>query len=108
MAKSQCGALRITRKSILKKTNSRCAYCGTRLTKRNFQRDHLEPLVRFRGVRYSFSGSTGCKFPQNHNLANIVPACRACNRDKGSMDLETWRGCFPPGHVFYMETEEAP
>jgi 5-methylcytosine-specific restriction endonuclease McrA len=94
--------MRITRKVILAKTHGKCAYCGTRLTKRNFQRDHLEPLVRFRGVRYSFSGSTGCKYPQNHNLANIVPACRACNKAKGAMDLETYRA-IEPGRVFYFE-----
>jgi 5-methylcytosine-specific restriction endonuclease McrA len=104
--------MRVSRSQVLKRTKGRCAYCGTRLTKRNFQRDHLEPLVRFRGVRYSFSGSTGCKYPQNHNLANIVPACRACNKAKSNLDIETWRGSlrwpgWRSGIVFYFEKQGA-
>ena len=97
--------MRITRKAVLARTNSRCGYCGKKLT-RGWQRDHVAPLVRFKNVRYSFSGSTGCKFPQNHRIENIVAACRACNKDKSNLDLETYRGCFEPGHTFYMETLE--
>jgi 5-methylcytosine-specific restriction endonuclease McrA len=67
------------------------------------QRDHIVPLIRFKNVRWSFSGATGCKYPQNHRIENVVAACRACNKAKSNLDLEIWRGCFEPGHVFYFE-----
>jgi hypothetical protein len=72
------------------------------------QRDHVQPIIRYRGVRWSFSGRHGCKYPALHCLANIVPACRACNKDKSNLDLETYRGCFEPGHVFYFEKRAVP
>lgn len=98
----------VSRKQILAKTNGRCAYCGTPLTMRTMFRDHMEPLVRYRGVKFAFSGRNGCVNPENHNLDNIVPACRGCNDSKGSLDLETWRGSlrwigWQKGIVFWME-----
>lgn len=73
------------------------------------RRDHVVPLVRFRGARFSFGGRNGCVNPENHNLDNIVPACDGCNTSKGSMDLETWRGSLrwfgwnTEGVTFYFE-----
>ena len=95
--------MRITRRQVLKRTKGRCGYCGRRLTLRTMQRDHIVPLIRFKNVRWSFSGATGCKYPQNHRIENVVAACRACNKAKSNLDLEIWRGCFEPGHVFYFE-----
>lgn len=80
----------ISRKKLYAKYGGRCAYCGTPLG-RSWQRDHVEPLVRFRNVRWTFSGRNGCKNPSAHREDNIVAACTPCNKDKGSMDLETWR-----------------
>ena len=91
-----------TRKAIAARTGNRCAYCGKLLT-RGWQRDHVEPLIRYRGVCFSFAGSNGCKHPERHIPENIVAACRPCNKDKGAMDLETWRN-ITPGRVFYFET----
>ena len=95
--------MRILRRQVLERTGGKCAYCGTPLKGTRWQRDHIAPLVRFKNVRYSFSGVTGCKYPQNHQIENVVAACRACNKAKSNLDLETWRGCFEPGHVFYFE-----
>ena len=95
-----------TRKTIAAKTNNRCAYCGKPLT-RGWQRDHVEPLIRHRGVRFSFAGSNGCKHPERHTAANIVAACRPCNKAKGAMDLETYRAVVP-GRVFYFERTGKP
>ena len=95
------------RKTLLAKTGGRCAYCGCVLDGR-WQRDHVEPLVRYRNVRWTFSGRTGCKYPERHRPDNLVAACMDCNRSKGAMDLETWRGTlrwlgWRKGVVFYFE-----
>jgi 5-methylcytosine-specific restriction endonuclease McrA len=80
----------VSRKKIAAKFGNRCAYCGQPL-KRNWCREHVKPIVRFRNVRWSFSGRHGCKYPENHTLDNIVPACKECNDSKSSLDIETWR-----------------
>ncbi|MNJ62231.1 hypothetical protein D3C77_580640 [compost metagenome] len=36
--------------------------------------------------------------PQNHQLANMMPACAPCNISKGRQTLEGWRGWIA-GHV---------
>ena len=98
----------VSKKKILAKTQGRCAYCGKALTLRTMRRDHVEPIVRFRNVRWTFSGRYGCKHPERHTLANIMAACDKCNTDKGPFDLETWRASLkwlPLGQsvVFYFE-----
>jgi 5-methylcytosine-specific restriction endonuclease McrA len=97
----------IGRKAVLAKTKGRCAYCGIPLG-RLWHRDHVVPLVRFKGVRYSFGGRNGCVNPEAHDIDNIVAACVACNKSKGPLDLETWRASlkWPPlggPVVFYFE-----
>lgn len=47
-----------------------CAYCGKPAT----SLDHIIPKFK--------SGSS--------NRNNLIPACRRCNANKGSMDLEEW------------------
>ncbi len=86
------------RKTLLTKTQGRCAYCGKPVTPRTMQRDHVEPLGRYRGVRYTFSGRNGCANPAAHRSDNVVACCAPGNKDKGSMDLETWRASlrWPP------------
>jgi len=102
----------IGRKAVLAKTGGRCAYCGAVLG-RLWHRDHVVPLVRFKGVRWSFGGRNGCVNPEAHDFDNIVAACVACNKSKGSMDLETWRGSLRwpgwrgGGVVFYFERRAA-
>lgn len=98
----------ISRKTLYNRYGGRCAYCGVALPRHGWHRDHVEPIVRFRGVRYTFSGRGGCKYPENHRADNIVACCAACNKDKGSLDLETWRGTlrwlgWQRGIVFYFE-----
>lgn len=102
----------VSRKLILAKTNGHCAYCGVPLTLRTMRRDHVAPIIRYRNVRYSFSGRNGCVNPEAHSLDNIVPACDGCNRSKGPMDLETWRGSlrwpgWRNGIVFWFERYKA-
>lgn len=103
------------RKTLLAKTSSKCAYCGRPLTVRTMQRDHVQPIVRYRNARWTFSGRNGCKHPENHRADNIVVACAECNRSKGAFDLTTWRASlrwpgWRDGIVFYFERhkKEAP
>jgi len=100
----------VSKKRVLAKTGSRCAYCGGALTLRTMQRDHIAPLCRYRNVRWTFSGRFGCKYPANHRLDNIIACCKPCNMSKGSMDLSTWRASlkwpgWKTGIVFYFEKQ---
>ena len=63
------------RREIYGKTGGHCAYCGTTLTFKEMQVDHVVPLRR--------GGSD--------TLDNMLPACRSCNRYKGSCTLEGFR-----------------
>ena len=58
------------RQSIYEAWHHKCGYCGEMAT----SLDHIVP--RFR------SGSS--------NRNNLVPACRSCNANKGSQDMEHW------------------
>lgn len=82
----------VSRKKLFNQYGGRCAYCGTALPPRGWHRDHIEPLIRHKGKRYTFSGRYGCKNPAAHRPDNIVACCVACNKDKANFDLETWRG----------------
>lgn len=98
----------ISRKNLFAKYGGRCAYCGHVLPQRGWHRDHIEPILRHRGKRWTFSGRNGCSNPAGHRADNIVAACAACNLDKGNMDLETWRGSlrwlgWQRGIVFWFE-----
>lgn len=98
----------ISRKALYAQYGGRCAYCGVPLPKHGWHRDHVEPLIRWRGVKWTFSGRKGCSNPEAHRADNIVAACVACNKDKASADLETWRGSlrwpgWRQGIVFWFE-----
>lgn len=54
--------------------NGKCHYCKERFGINNLTKDHIIPLSK----------------GGNNNIANIVPACRACNSSKGNKDYETW------------------
>ena len=58
------------RQSIYEAWHHQCGYCGETAT----SLDHIIP--RFR------SGSS--------NRNNLVPACRSCNANKGSQNMEEW------------------
>ena len=52
----------------------KCAYCGEELTPETATIDHIIPKFK--------SGSS--------NRNNLIPACRNCNSDKGSCNMEEW------------------
>lgn len=78
------------REKVRMKYGGRCAYCGTELGDR-WHADHLAPVIRLADER-------GAEQGQNHNLANMMPACAPCNISKGRQGLEGWRAWLA-GHV---------
>jgi HNH endonuclease len=61
------------------KQGAACAYCGSTV---DLEADHRVPPAQ--------GGS-------ELDPANVVVACRTCNRSKGSRTLEQWRADAPPG-----------
>lgn len=55
-----------------------CVYCGAKAN----HGDHIAPKSRYPQLRNS--------------MGNLVPACRACNRDKGARTLAEWAPVLPP------------
>lgn len=65
----------IDRQKVLEKYDNRCAYCGTMLTLKSMQVDHLRPK--------RLNGSS--------DFDNLMPACRICNHYKRAEPLESYR-----------------
>lgn len=82
------------REQVRMKYGGRCAYCGVELGAR-WHADHFEPVVRNWG---EFAKAKPSMKPQNHNFANMMPACAPCNISKHSMSLDQWRKLLA-GHV---------
>ncbi|MNJ68441.1 HNH endonuclease [compost metagenome] len=78
------------REQVRQKYGGRCAYCGNDLGQR-WHADHLAPVIRLPDQRIA-------EQLQNHNLANMMPACVPCNLSKGRQELEGWRAWLA-GHV---------
>lgn len=60
---------------LLIRANGACTYCGTALTPKTIQWDHVFPIAR---------GGT-------HSVGNLAPACAKCNQSKSSKLLIEWR-----------------
>ena len=77
------------REALKEMYGGRCAYCGEPLGDR-WHADHVEPVVR-----YPEGGHLGAPMkqlhPERNTDDNYKPACIACNINKHSMSLETWR-----------------
>lgn len=59
---------------IMRSTEWKCFYCGCALNKHNQTIDHWVPLAR----------------GGDHNVTNLVPACKTCNCSKGSKLYREW------------------
>ena len=73
---------------VWEKYDHHCAYCGKLLSLKDMQVDHIHPIYR------GFSD----KYLKKHNLvrgaddiSNYNPACRSCNRRKGTFTIEQFR-----------------
>ena len=81
LAMTSADAKRLWRKAIKEANNYECIYCGEPHHEHDLTIDHVHPR-RYGGANVS---------------SNCVPACRECNRSKGSQNwLEWFRGTFPP------------
>ena len=81
LAMTSADAKRLWRKAIKEANNYECIYCGKSHHEHDLTIDHVHPR------RYGGSDIS----------SNCVPACRECNRSKGSQNwLEWFRDNFPP------------
>ena len=71
------------REAVYYKYDGHCAYCGKKLTTKEFQVDHLIPVQRERFGKYSED--------QIECFDNYTPSCRVCNNYKRAHSLETFR-----------------
>lgn len=85
------------REQVRLKYGGHCAYCGVLLGSR-WHEDHLDPIIRQPGKP--------TERPENHNLANMMPACPPCNLSKGRQTLEGWR-LWISGHVNSLNSYHA-
>jgi 5-methylcytosine-specific restriction endonuclease McrA len=69
---------------VYNKYGGRCTYCGTELTLKTMQIDHIVPVLRDITTNVM-------ERPQLHIIDNMNPSCRYCNGDKHSNSLEGWR-----------------
>jgi len=74
---------KIQREKLKQKYDGQCAYCGDELSDK-WHADHLEAVVRD-----LVTGKP--EKPENDVYENLMPACTACNHNKRSMSLESWR-----------------
>lgn len=73
----------LQRSELKQKFAGHCAYCGELLGEK-WHADHLNAVVR------DLKTGKPSK-PENDVIENMVPACTACNHNKRSMSLESWR-----------------
>ena len=71
------------REAVYYKYDGHCAYCGKKLTTKEFQVDHLIPVQRERFGKYTED--------QLERFDNYMPTCRRCNHYKRAHSLETFR-----------------
>ena len=71
------------REAVFAKTGGRCAYCGTELTLRTMQVDHIIPV--------EFYDAYKCMGQDLNAMDNLFPACRSCNNYKHTLTLEKFR-----------------
>lgn len=70
------------REELKQKYDGHCAYCGDELTDK-WHADHFEAIRR--------NGDGTCLNHEHDVIENLMPACTACNHNKRSMSLESWR-----------------
>lgn len=80
------------RQRVWEKTSGVCYYCGCDLPERGWHADHVEAVLRDSAFVDGAFRPTGTMLrPQNHAVANCVPACSPCNLFKSAMSVEQFR-----------------
>lgn len=68
------------RQQVFNKTSGKCWYCGTDITIKNFEADHIIPI--YRGQESA---------PELHLIDNLAPSCKPCNRFKTVFTVDQFR-----------------
>ncbi|TAN63846.1 HNH endonuclease [Paraclostridium sordellii 8483] len=63
------------RQDIYNQFGGRCAYCGDKITIKQMQVDHIDPL----------------RIGGKDDLENMICACRSCNKYKHTLSVEDFR-----------------
>lgn len=102
------------RELVYQKYGGHCAYCGKKIGMKDMQIDHFVPILRGWSDEYINAENSrenyelwakifkqeGKPIPAYEEykivrgmdeLSNYMPACRACNFRKGTMDIENFR-----------------
>lgn len=79
---------KVDRLLVHAKYDGRCAYCGTEITVKQMQVDHIEP--HWHTVTEEEALRCGIK-KGSHDVENLNPSCAGCNRWKSTWTLEQFR-----------------
>jgi 5-methylcytosine-specific restriction endonuclease McrA len=70
------------REDVYRKCGGKCGYCGSDITVKSMQVDHIIPREYHIEERY------GCHV---NDMRNLMPSCRYCNNFKNTFTLEEFR-----------------
>lgn len=76
------------RERIYNKYNGHCAYCGTHITLKEMQVDHLQP--KWHNLTDEECKRKGIERGTDDE-SNLMPSCRACNYYKHTLSIEDFR-----------------
>jgi hypothetical protein len=91
------------REEIRMMFGGRCAYCGCELPMKGWHMDHVDPVSRcYSMCRLADPSDPMSGYirerklkrldnPNADSVENLWPSCQACNINKSSSPLETWR-----------------
>lgn len=77
--------MKVDRQLVYDKFNGHCAYCGDTIEFKQMQVDHLIPQYWLTLRNPSVTKE------QVYSFANLMPACRVCNKNKDTYPLDVWR-----------------
>jgi 5-methylcytosine-specific restriction endonuclease McrA len=85
------------RQNVYDKYKGHCAYCGKQIAIKDMQIDHIIPQLNYEWI---FKNKILKMIPEFlnhltekdvHNIDNLNPACRVCNKWKSAYHLELFR-----------------
>lgn len=83
------------RQRVYEKTNGKCAYCGSEITIKGMQVDHIIPKGDWETCINSKTNIpiflTHLSISDLNHIDNLNPACGPCNNRKSSLNLEFFR-----------------
>jgi 5-methylcytosine-specific restriction endonuclease McrA len=81
------------RQQVWAKSEGHCWYCGSRLPKRGWHADHVEPVLRESDYQQGkgFVQTGDMQAAHRDTIENMVPACAPCNLFKATFTVEEFR-----------------